>query len=377
VPKVPLFQGSVGVEGRRNPEIAASLFFILGAVGASDHWRVNFEERKIMKPPHRRQFLHLAAGSVALPAVSQIARAQTYPTRPITIIVPFAAGGPTDTVARIVSERMRTTLGQPMVIENVTGAAGSIGVGRAVRAPADGYTVIAGTLTTHVLIGALYTLQYDLLNDFKPVALLADGPLLMTARQMMPASDLKELIVWLKANPDKASQGITGVGAIEHVAAVLLQRQTGTRFQIVPYRGNAPAMQDLVAGQIDMMLADAATCLPYVNGGQIKAYAVMAKTRMAAAPNVPTVDEAGLPGFYASLWYGLWAPVRAPADVIAKLNAAAVEALADPAVRKRLAELGQDVPPLAQQTPEALGAVQKAEIEKWWPVMKAANIRAE
>jgi tripartite-type tricarboxylate transporter receptor subunit TctC len=377
VPKVPLFQGSVGVEGRRNPEIAASLFFILGAVGASDHWRVNFEERKIMKPPHRRQFLHLAAGSVALPAVSQITRAQTYPTRPITIIVPFAAGGPTDTVARIVSERMRTTLGQPMVIENVTGAAGSIGVGRAVRAPADGYTVIAGTLTTHVLIGALYTLQYDLLNDFKPVALLADGPLLMTARQMMPASDLKELIVWLKANPDKASQGITGVGAIEHVAAVLLQRQTGTRFQIVPYRGNAPAMQDLVAGQIDMMLADAATCLPYVNGGQIKAYAVMAKTRMAAAPNVPTVDEAGLPGFYASLWYGLWAPVRAPADVIAKLNAAAVEALADPAVRKRLAELGQDVPPLAQQTPEALGAVQKAEIEKWWPVMKAANIRAE
>jgi tripartite-type tricarboxylate transporter receptor subunit TctC len=377
VPKVPLFQGSVGVEGRRNPEIAASLFFILGAVGASDHWRVNFEERKIMKPPHRRQFLHLAAGSVALPAVSQITRAQTYPTRPITIIVPFAAGGPTDTVARIVSERMRTTLGQPMVIENVTGAAGSIGVGRAVRAPADGYTVIAGTLTTHVLIGALYTLQYDLLNDFKPVALLADGPLLMTARQMMPASDLKELIAWLKANPDKASQGITGVGAIEHVAAVLLQRQTGTRFQIVPYRGNAPAMQDLVAGQIDMMLADAATCLPYVNGGQIKAYAVMAKTRMAAAPNVPTVDEAGLPGFYASLWYGLWAPVRAPADVIAKLNAAAVEALADPAVRKRLAELGQDVPPLAQQTPEALGAVQKAEIEKWWPVMKAANIRAE
>jgi tripartite-type tricarboxylate transporter receptor subunit TctC len=244
----------------------------------------------------RRQFLSLAASAVALLAVSQIARAQIYPTRPITIIVPFAAGGPADTVARIVSERMRTTLGQPMIIENVSGATGSVGVSRAVRAPADGYTLIAGTLTTHVLIGALYTLQYDLLDDFKPVALLADGPLLMTARQMMPASDLKGLIAWLKANPDKASQGITGVGAIEHVAAVLLQKQSGTRFQIVPYRGNAPAMQDLVAGQIDMMLADAATSLPYVSGGQIKAYAVMAKTRMAAAPNIPTVDEAGLPG---------------------------------------------------------------------------------
>ena len=325
----------------------------------------------------RRQFLSLAASTVALLAVSQIARAQIYPTRPITIIVPFAAGGPADTVARIVSERMRTTLGQPMIIENVSGATGSVGVSRAVRAPADGYTLIAGTLTTHVLIGALYTLQYDLLDDFKPVALLADGPLLMTARQMMPASDLKGLIAWLKANPDKASQGITGVGAIEHVAAVLLQKQSGTRFQIVPYRGNAPAMQDLVAGQIDMMLADAATSLPYVSGGQIKAYAVMAKTRMAAAPNIPTVDEAGLSGFYASLWYGLWAPARTPADVISKLNAAAVGALADPSVRKRLAELGQDIPALAQQTPEALGAVQKAEIEKWWPVMKTANIRAE
>jgi tripartite-type tricarboxylate transporter receptor subunit TctC len=293
------------------------------------------------------------------------------------VIVPFAAGGPADTVARIVSERMRTTLRQPMIIENMTGATGSVGVGRAVRAPADGYTLIAGTLTTHVLIGALYTLQYDLLKDFKPVALLADGPLLMTARQTMPTSDLKELIAWLKANPDKASQGITGVGAVEHVAAVLFQKQTGTRFQIVPYRGNGPAMQDLVAGQIDMMLADAAISLPYVSGGRLKAYAVMAKTRLPAAPDIPTVDEAGVPGLYASLWYGLWAPARAPADVIAKLNAAAVEALADPGVRKRLADRGQEIPPRAEQTPEALGAVQKAEIEKWWPVMKAANIKAE
>jgi tripartite-type tricarboxylate transporter receptor subunit TctC len=246
-----------------------------------------------------------------------------------------------------------------------------------VRAQTDGYTLIAGTLTTHVLIGALYTLPYDLLADFKPVALLADGPLLMTARQGMPASDLKALVAWLKANPDKATQGIAGVGAIEHVAAMLLQRQTGTRFQIVPYRGNAPAMQDLVAGQIDMMIADAATALPYVAGGRIKAFAVMAKARMAAAPDVPTVDEAGLPEFYASLWYGLWAPAKTPDDIIAKLNAAAVAALADATVRKRLADLGQDVPPLAEQTPQALGARQKAEIEKWWPIIKAANIRAE
>jgi tripartite-type tricarboxylate transporter receptor subunit TctC len=272
---------------------------------------------------------------------------------------------------------MRVTLGQPIIIENVAGATGSVGVGRAVRAPADGYTLVAGTLTTHVLIGALYTLPYDLLADFKPVALLADGPLLMTARRGMPASDLGALIAWLKANPDKATQGITGVGAIEHVAAMLLQRQTGTRFQIVPYRGNAPAMQDLVAGQIDMMLADAATALPYVGSGRIKALAVMAKTRMAAAPEIPTVDEAGLPEFYASLWYGLWAPARTPDDVIAKLNAAAVNALADPIIQKRLADLGQDVPPVAEQTPRALGARQKAEIEKWWPIIKAANIKAE
>ena len=325
----------------------------------------------------RRAFLRLAAGAAAVPAASHMATAQSYPTRPITVIVPFAAGGPADTVTRLVSERMRMTLGQPIIIENVAGATGSVGVGRAVRAAPDGYTLIGGTLTTHVLIGALYTLPYDLLADFKPVALLADGPLLMTVRQGMPASDLKALIAWLKANPDKATQGIAGVGAIEHVAAMLLQRQTGTRFQIVPYRGNAPAMQDLVAGQIDMMIADAATALPYVGGGRIKALAVMAKARMAAAPDIPTVDEAGLPEFYGSLWYGLWAPKGTPDDIVAKLNAAAVNALTDPTVRKRLADLGQDVPPLAEQTPQALGARQKAEIEKWWPIIKAANIRAE
>src|SRR5215475_9495669 len=330
-----------------------------------------------MKLPHRRRFLHLAAGAAALPAVSRIAQAQSYPARPITVIVPFPAGGPADTVARILSERMRTTLGQPILVENVSGANGSLGVGRAVRAPSDGYTLIAGTLTTHVLIGALYTLQYDLLNDFKPIALLAEGPLLAVARRTMAANDLKDLVAWLKANPDRASQGTAGVAAIEHITGILLQKQTGTRFQQVPYRGNAPAMQDLVAGQIDLMFADATTALAHVQAGRIKAYAVAGKTRLAAAPGIPTVDEAGLPGFYAALWYGLWAPARTAQDVIAKLNAAAMVALAEPTVRQRLAELGQQIVSREQQTPDALGAFQKAEIDKSWPIIKEAGIKAE
>jgi len=331
----------------------------------------------IVMKRQRRNFLHLAAGALALPAVSRLAWAQAYPTRPITVIVPFPAGGPADTVARIVSERMRATLGQPIIVENVAGANGSLGVSRAVRASADGYTLIAGTLTTHVLIGALYPLQYDLLSDFKPVALLADGPLLLVAKKTTAANDLKELLAWLKANPDKVSQGTAGVAAIEHIAGILLQKQTGTRFQQVPYRGNAPAMQDLVAGQIDMMFVDATTALAHVQAGRIKAYAVAGKTRLAAAPGIPTVDEAGLPGFYAALWYGLWAPAQTAQDVVAKLNAAAMEALAEPTVRQRLADLGQQIVPPGQQSPDALGAFQKAEIDKWWPIVKEAGIKAE
>ncbi len=325
----------------------------------------------------RRRFLQLAAGAAALPALSHIVGAQTYPSRPITMIVPFPAGGATDTLGRLLGERMRGFLGQPVVIENVAGAAGSIGVGRAVRAAPDGYTLSIGTSTTHVLIGALYALPFDLLKDLEPVALIASEPLLVVTKKSMPATDLKELIAWLKANPGKASAGIAGVGATGHVTGLAFQQETDTRFQFVPYRGNGPAMQDLIAGQIDLMIEPSSNFVGQVRAGSLKAFAITAKTRLAAAPDIPTVDEAGLAGFYASLWYGLWVPKDTPKDIIAKLNAALVEALEAPPVRSRLAELGPEIAPRDQQTPAALAALQKAEIEKWWPIIKAANIKAE
>jgi tripartite-type tricarboxylate transporter receptor subunit TctC len=306
-----------------------------------------------------------------------IAAEQFYPSRPITMIVPFAAGGPTDTIARILAEHMRVSLDQPVILENVTGAAGSIGVGRVARAAGDGYTLVIGVWGTHVLNGAIYPLQYDLLKDFEPISLLASNPMVIVAKKVMPAKDLMELIAWLKANPDKASAGTTGTGGASHVAAILFQKETGTRFQFVPYRGLAPAMQDLVAGQIDMMIDNPATSLPQARAGTIKAYATTAKARLAAAPDIPTADEAGLPGFNVSQWTALWAPKGTPKDIIAKLNEAVVESLADKNVLVRLADLGQSIPPRDQQTPESLGAYQKAEIEKWWPIIKAANIKGE
>jgi tripartite-type tricarboxylate transporter receptor subunit TctC len=293
------------------------------------------------------------------------------------MIVPFPAGGATDTLARLMAERMRGTLGQPVIIENVAGAAGSIGVGRAARAAPDGYTLSIGTSTTHVLIGALYALSFDLTQDLEPVAQLGVEPLLIVAKKSMPANNLRDLIAWLKANPDKASAGVAGVGATGHVAGISFQKETGTRFQFVPYRGNGPGLQDLIAGQIELMIEPSSNFLSQVRAGSIKAYAITAKSRVAAAPDIATVDEAGLPGFYASLWYGLWLPKGAPKDVVAKLNAAVVDALADAAVQKRFADLGIELPARAQQTPEGLSALQKAEIEKWWPIIKAANIKGE
>ncbi|MEI7804331.1 MAG: tripartite tricarboxylate transporter substrate binding protein BugD [Hyphomicrobiales bacterium] len=329
-----------------------------------------------MKLPHRR-FLQLAAGAAALPAASRIAGAQTYPARPITVIVPYAAGGPADALARTLGERMRATLGQTIVIENVTGASGTIGVGRAVRSPPDGYTLSLGHVGSHVVNGAIFPLPFDLLKDFEPIALLPSNSLLIVSRKSFPANDLKELIAWLKANPDKATAGTSGAGGGSHINGVYFQNRTDTRFQFVPYRGTGPAMSDLIAGQIDIMFDQASNSLEQVRGGTIKAYAVTSKTRLPSAPEIPTVDEAGLPGFYTTTWYGLWAPKGTPKDVVVKLNAAVVEALSDPAVSKRLVEQGLDMPPRDQLTPEALGAFHKAEIDKWWPIVKAANIKSQ
>ena len=329
-----------------------------------------------MKLP-RRKFLHLAVGATALPAVSRIARAQTYPTRPVTLIVPWPAGGPSDTIARIIAERTGAALSQPVIVENVTGASGSIGVGRVARAASDGYTLCLGSWPTHVVNGAVFTLQYNVLNDFEPVSLLATQPQLIIARKAMPAKDLTELIAWLRANPDKASQGTSGGGSPAHVAGAYFQKETGTRFQFVPYRGVNLAVQDLLAGQIDMMIDLASNSLPHVRAGTVKAYAVTAKSRLAAAPDIPTVDEAGLPGFYTSVWHAIFVPKATPMIVVGKLSDAVVVALADGSVRQRFADLGMELFPREQQTPEVLGTFHKAEIEKWWPIIKAANIKSE
>jgi len=325
----------------------------------------------------RRQFLHLAAGAAALPAISRTARAQAYPARPMTMIVPYAAGGPTDTIARIMAERMRTSLGQVVLVENVTGAAGTIGVGRVARAAPDGYTISIGHWGTHVVNGAIYEFPYHVFNDFEPVSLIASNPQLIVSRKDLPANNLQEMIAWLKANSVKATQGTAGHGSASHVSGVYLQSITGASFQFVPYRGAGPAMQDLVAGQIDIMIDQAANSLPQLRAGTIKGYAVTDKVRLAAAPELPTVDEAGLPGLHILLWHALWMPKRTPTEIIDKLNAAVVDALADANVRTRLAELGQDIPPREQQNPQALAAYHKAEIEKWWPILKAANIKGE
>ena len=313
----------------------------------------------------------------ALGAQFRVAAAEVYPSRPITVVVPFPAGGPTDTIARIVSERMSGFLGQPLVIENVTGAGGTIGTGRVARAAPDGYTLCVGFLGTHVLNGAVYTLQYDVTKDFEPIALLASNPQLIVAKKSTPAKDLKELIALLKANPGKAIQGSAGIGSPSHVSGEYFGRATGTTFQFAQYRGAAPAMQDLVGEHIDLMFDQPPNSLPQVRSGNIKAYAVTANKRLSTAPDIPTVDEAGLPGFYISVWSGMWAPKGASEAIVSKLNAAVVEALADSAVQRRLGDLGQEAPELSQQTPAALAAFQAAEIGRWWPIIRAAGIKAQ
>jgi len=305
------------------------------------------------------------------------AAALAYPVRPITIIVPFAAGGPTDVLARVLGEHIRADLGQPVLIENVTGAGGSIGVGRVAAAAPDGYTVSAGHFGTHVANGAIYALKYDLLRDLDPVALLPSNPMLVVTRRNFPAADLKELVAWLKANPGKATAGTAGAGSGSHIGGAFLANLTGAPIQFVPYRGTAPAMQDLVSGQIDLIVDQTANALSQVRQGSIRALAVTAATRLAVAPDIPTSAEAGLPGLRMELWNGMWLPHGTPRAIVDKLNGAIVKALGDPGVREKLATLGLEGPPAGQRTPEALAAFQKAEVEKWWPIIKAARISAE
>jgi tripartite-type tricarboxylate transporter receptor subunit TctC len=305
------------------------------------------------------------------------AAAQTYPSRPITIIAPFPPGGPSDALARILAGPLEAALGQPIVIENVGGAGGTIGAARVARAEPDGYTLLIGQWGTQVVNPVTYNLTYDAASDFAPIALLANTPQIIIARKDFPASDVRELIAWLKANPDKAQAATVGAAGGAQVAGMYFQQATGTRFGFVPYRGGAPAMQDLMAGRVDIMFDQAANAIAQVRAGTIKAYAVMTEQRWHLAPDIPTIDEAGAQGLHVSYWHALWAPKGTPADIVAKVNAAAVSALADPKVQQNFAAQGQDIWPRQQQTPQALAAFYKAEIDKWWPIIKAEGLKAE
>lgn len=321
----------------------------------------------------RRVALGLLMAAVAGPAFGQ-----AYPNKPIQLIVPFAAGGPTDVMARIVGERMSKELGQQFIIDNVTGAAGTIAMGKLARSAPDGYTIGIGHLGTNVVNGAIYkNLNFDLINDLVPIALLPSNPLLVVTSNQMPAKDMKELIAYLKANADKVSGGTAGMGSGSHIGVLAFFDGTGTNYQLVPYRGTGPAVQDLIANQIQIMIDQSSNSLPHVRAGKIRAYAVTAKQRNAAAPDIPTTAEAGFPGIEVAIWHGLWAPKGTPRDIINKLNAAAVAALKDPEIRKKLEDLGQDIPTPEQMQPDTFAAYQKAEFAKWKPIIDKAGIKIE
>jgi len=319
----------------------------------------------------------IAVGLTLALAAAAPAKADNYPSHPITMIVPLAPGGSTDVLGRIMAQAMSARLGQPIVVENVSGAGGTIGVTRAERSAPDGYTILWGMWGTNVANGAIYKLPFDLLNDFQPIALVATQPFLIDARKTMPANNLKELVAWLKANGDKTTMGTSGVGTPSHVAGVLMENMLGLHWQMVAYRSAGLATNDLLSGITDIQLDTPAVSLPHVKSGALKAYAVTSKNRIAIAPDIPTTDEAGMPGYYFYFWHAMWAPKGTPKDFITKLNAAAVASLADPKTRKRLTDLAQEIYPREQQTPEALYAFQKSEVEKWWPIIKAAGIKAE
>jgi tripartite-type tricarboxylate transporter receptor subunit TctC len=321
-----------------------------------------------------RKFLLAVAATLVL---GGNALADHFPSHPITIVVPFSAGGPSDAMCRILAERMKITLGEAILVENVTGAGGSIGVGRAVRSPPDGYTISFGHLGTHVANGAIYKLGYDLVADLEPVALLPSNPMIIVSKNAVPAKSLKELLDWLKARPAPATAGTAGAGSGSHIAGLYFENVTGIKLQYVPYRGTGPALNDLVAGQIDVIVDQLSNSINQVRAGTIRGYAVTDVKRAESASDIPTTDEAGLPGFHMTLWSGLWLPKGTPQDIVAKLNAAAVDALNDPAVRKQLENLGLQMPPKDRLSPQALGDWQKAEIAKWWPVIKAANVKVD
>lgn len=319
----------------------------------------------------------VAVAFAALAAVGIASAQDIYPSRPITLVVPYPPGGVTDTLARLLADRMKNSLGQSVVVENVAGAGGSIGIGRIARGTPDGYTIAIGSSETHVLNAVALDLPYDVVADFEPVVQLPAYPFLIVSANAVPAKTLKELIAWIKANPAKVIQGTVGYGTVQQMCGVLMQKAIGATWQLVPYRGGAPAMQDLLSGQFNLMCTASGSFLPLVRAKQIRAYAITTKARAESAPEIPTTDEAGLPGLHLLTWNALWAPKGTPRPVIDKLNAAGVQAMADPAFKKRMVELALEMPPSDQLTPEALAALQKAEIEKWWPLMKAAGIKKQ
>jgi len=318
-----------------------------------------------------------AVALAILPASIEVTRAQDYPSRPITIIVPLAAGGGVDALARILADRMKTTLGQPVVIENIPMAAGTVGVGRLAQAAPDGYTIGMGDQTSNLISSITTAVRYDVLKDFEPISLLSTSPIVLVARNTMPATDLTQLIVWLREHPEEGTAGNFGQGSGPHIISVAFQNLTGTKLRMVTYRGTPLALQDIVAGQIDLMFVEQSTMVGHLRGGTIKAYAILAKKRSAAVPEVPTIEEAGGPSLDIFTWRGMWVPKGTPAHVVARLNSAVVEALGDPAVQKRIADIGHEIVPRSQQTPQALGAHHKAEMEKWLPMIKAAGIKTD
>jgi tripartite-type tricarboxylate transporter receptor subunit TctC len=325
----------------------------------------------------RKLCLASAAAAFAI-AFASAGLAQTYPNRPINVVVPFPPGGQVDSVARLLIDRLRAALGQPLIIENLGGASGTIGTGRAVRAAPDGYTLSMGNWTSHLGGPAMYPIAYDILKDLEPVSMLLVSPTVVVGRHNLPPNTLQELVTWLKANPGKATAATVGAGSPGHVAGIHFQNVTGTRIQFVPYRGGGPANQDLLGGQVDLRIgAEASQMLPHIRSGRTKAYAVMSSRRWAVAPEVPTTDEAGVPGIQIALWTGLWAPKGTPKDIVARLSTAVNETLADPVLRQRIGNAGFDIPPADQLTPEALAAFHKSETEKWWPIIKSANLKAE